>query len=51
MPARSSESRAGEGVGMSLTVPDVEEFIARGARALGVPFDGALSLPQRITIH
>lgn len=51
MPAQSSESRTGEGVGVAITVPEVEELIARGARLLGLPFDGALSLPQRISIH
>lgn len=50
MPAQSSESRAGEGVGVNLSVPDVEQLIARGARFLGLPYDGALSLPHRLDI-
>lgn len=50
VPAQSSESRSGEGVGVNLSVPDVEEIIAGGARLLGLPYDGALSLPHRIDI-
>lgn len=51
VPATSSQSSSGAGIGLGMSLPDAEQLLMRGARMLGLPIDGALSLPFRIDVR